>query len=125
MNHLTPFTGNHTALYEGPAKQKGDFTAISQNRRTIDVNKPSPFSRDPENIDRNDWHVVVADSRYDKRPTQSNLVQMPDDPDYPNLDSPNPDGPAPKAPTDSARKGESKGLFKRIKECFSKKGKKE
>jgi hypothetical protein len=120
-NYPSAPTGNHTALYEGPGKQKGDFTVISQNSRTIDVNKPSPFSRDLENVDRNDWYVVVADSRYDKRPTQSKLVQMPDDPAYPNLDIPY--SSATKAPTDSARKGESKGLFKRIKEWFTRKKK--
>ena len=105
--------GNHTAMYEGPVDNKGNFNAISQNRRTTDSARPSPFSRDQENVNRNDWHVVVADKPHDPRPSQSTLVQMPDDPNYPNLDRPQGGG---ESPTSSAKPKKSFG--QKLKDFF-------
>jgi hypothetical protein len=105
--------GNHTAMYEGPVDNKGNFNAISQNRRTTDSARPSPFSRDQENVNRNDWYVVVADKPHDPRPSQSSLVQMPDDPNYPNLDRPQ--GGA-ESPTSSAKPKKSFG--QKVKDFF-------
>jgi hypothetical protein len=64
-------------------------------------------------VNRNDWYVVVADKPHDPRPSQSSLVQMPDDPNYPNLDRPQ--GGA-ESPTSSAKPKKSFG--QKVKDFF-------
>jgi hypothetical protein len=113
-------TGNHTALYVEATDKKGNFVAISQNRRTEDPEKKgrSPFSRDIENVETADWHVVVADSRFDPAQTKSSLLKI-DNPNYPDLDkiqSPR----ATQSPTDSAK---TKPLVQMLKSLFNKKKK--